>query len=70
MPPLASVLGVVDEGASHMDEVCYSCEKSAEFRKAFEALWVFHISGDTCEACQHLGTHLRIDVRVNEVVSL
>lgn len=70
MPPLTFILGGVSKGMSHVDEVCYGCEESAELGETFKALWVYHISGNMCETCRHLGTHFRVSVRVDKVISL
>ncbi len=69
MPPLTFILSRVGERTSHMDEVTYGYKESAELGEAFEALWMYHISGNMSETCHHLRTHFRVGVRVDKVVS-
>lgn len=70
MPPLTFILGRVGERTSHVDEVSYGCEESAELGEAFKVLWMYHISGNMSETCHHLGTHFRVGVRVDKVIIL
>ena len=70
VPPLTLILGRVGERVNYVDEMRHSCEESAELGETFKALRVYHISGNMCETCHHLGTHFGVNVGVDEVISL